>query len=283
MSQVSDATDIAGQAATVPAHTPAAPPSGEPVSLESIVPAEYKDKPWVQEIKDVSGLFKRFEDNHTALSRRPAGIPQDNAPEAEWDAFNKAAGVPEKPEDYDFSILDRDFSDQDKAFHESVRGILKSAGISKRQFAKLIPAFDEMTRKQAEAQEVAQKKSTEELDQQFDKVTNEKYGDRKQAIFDRARKFFEEYSDPNLKMDLAGLPNNVLVGLVDFVNNVYEKHVSEDTIPSGGGSVPGQTLEEKKAEGARLMASKEYQDPFHPEHARVRKKVDELFLAFNKT
>ena len=39
----------------------------------------------------------------------------------------------------------------------------------------------------------------------------------------------------------------------------------------------GMTAEQKRAEGLRLMSLPEYQDPFHPDHEKVRKQVEDLY------
>jgi len=131
-----------GSVGSVDTVTPTVPPEGADGTLpefKTIVPPEYADKTWVSEVKDIPSLFKMVDDTKALVGKRPAGIPQDNAPEEEWKAFDQLRGVPETPDVYDFKIEGKEFNETDKAFHDALRPVLLDAGITPRQLAKLAP------------------------------------------------------------------------------------------------------------------------------------------------
>src|SRR3990172_4310041 len=129
--KVTDHTEDEGGATTLSLNSPHDPAPTYP-EIATLIPKEYASKPWVKDLKDVPTIFKMLEDQKAALSRRPGGVPQDNAKPEEWAAFNKALGVPEKPEEYEFGKMPEGM-ESNKEFEADMRKLFHGAGVTKRQ------------------------------------------------------------------------------------------------------------------------------------------------------
>lgn len=264
--------------ASYPGHTPP-PAAGTPPTppavpeFATLIPAEYKDKPWVKDTKDLPTLFKRVDDLQSELGKRPSAIPQENAKPEEWTAFNKAFGVPEKPEDYKFSQVP-DGLESSPEFQKGVQDVLHKAGISARQFKLIEPAWNSLMLEMAKNTQAG----AQALDKDFDKLANTTFGERKDAALSRSKAMIDKFIPPGMKPHLAKLSNENLIIMAGVLDGIISKYVSEDDIPKGGGGGAGPAGEEARREEARkLMQSDAYKNGFHPEHAATVQKVAELY------
>lgn len=260
-------TQPQGEEGALPNHSPPEDPQDFP-DVSSLIPKEYQSKPWVQDIKDVPSLFKIVEDSKAAASRRPAGIPQEDAPAEQWQEFNKAFGVPEKSDEYSFDDVPEELRDQ--GFEKGVRKVLHEAGVSKKQFESLKPLWNDLVKEQQETRAKA-------LDEQFDKLLTETFGDQADQVLDQTNKLVAKYVPDNLKGHLDNMPNESQIVLASLVKGLQKDFISEDALPEDSGGPPPNSQESRQKEGMRLMQTKEYQDPFHADHEKTVRKVRELF------
>lgn len=252
------------------------PPAGAPapVDFASIVPAEYKDAPWVKDTKDVPTLFKRMNDLTTEIGRRPAGIPQDNAKPDEIAAFNKAFGVPEKPEEYKLSEPPKELGPVNPEFQTAIKNMFHKAGISAKQAAALEKDWNALqVQAMQKAGAVAQQSDTD-----FDKLKTETFGANAETVIKNAGALLAQYTPANMKSHVANLSNENLIVLAGVIEGIRKDFISEDRMPSGGAAPSGSmTKEQKQAEGRRLMALPEYTNQFHPDHEKIKAQVQQLY------
>lgn len=253
-----------------------APPAGAPPAAPefgTLVPAEYKDAPWVKETKDIPALFKRTNDLITEIGKRPAGIPQDNAKPEEVAAFNKAFGVPEKAEAYVFSDPPKELGAANPEFQTAMKSMFHKNGISAKQAAGLQKDWDAY-------QLETLKKSGADGDKQdadFDKLKAATFGARADEAIKGANALIGKFVPENMKPHIAKLSNENLIVLAGVLDGIRKEYISEDRMPTGGGAPAGMTTEQKREKGLQLMASKPYIDPFHPEHEKVKAEVAALY------
>lgn len=125
-----------------PASTPptASPPAGDSTQLE---PSEWMKaySPESQEIitknnwKDPNELIKSYSELRAKVAEKGIQQPPADAPQAEWDAFYKALGRPEKAQEYTFALPPDSPPDlpYDAAFADSFRNWAHEAGLNKTQ------------------------------------------------------------------------------------------------------------------------------------------------------
>lgn len=255
---------------SIPSHTPE-PTSTPAVDLATLIPADYKDKPYLKDIKDVNGLFAKLDNAQTLIGKRPAGIPQDNAPEAEWQAFHKAWGVPEKPDAYELVVPEKDALPKEvidklkTSFHKRGLNAKQAKGLSE-DWNSIVAEIQKASGEAAAAQDV-----------DFEKLAVETFGDRKAEALSTSREIIAKYLPEKMKPVFNSLPNEQMIILASVVDGIRKDYMGEDSIPGAKGGKGGGSQEDKRAEARRLMATDAYTNPFHPEHEATKKKVDAMY------
>lgn len=262
-------------------YNPNLPPAGgAPAAPDfaTLIPAEFKDKPWIKETKDLPSLFKRTDDLLTEIGKRPATIPHETSKPEEWAAFNKAFGVPEKPEGYEFSKVP-DGLETSPEFQKGMQKILHEAGISARQFKTIEPlwnkfALEMATKTQAGAQA---------LDKDFDKLAVATFGERKDKALAGAKAMIEKFTPESVKAHVGSLSNENLIILAGVIDGIVQKYVSEDQLPGASGGAGGATGEQaKRDEALKIMQTDAFRNPFDPGHAAAVEKVNAIYRSLSK-
>lgn len=240
--------------------------------FQTLIPAEYKEKPWVKETKDLPSLFKRTDGLLSELGKRPAGIPAETAPETEWQAFNKAWGVPEKADDYKLSEVPEGMP-KNENYTKGIKSVFHKAGVSQRQAAILEKGHNELVQNLLKEAGV----ETEKNDADFEKLSEEAFGTEKETVLKNAKILVSKFAHPKFADQLANADNKTLVLLASVVEGLRKEYISEDRFPTGGSAPVGMTLEQKQAKGRELMATPAYSDPFHADHEKTVQEVNRLF------
>jgi len=241
--------------------------------FSSLIPNDFKENKMLGEIPDVPTAIKMLVDQNVALSKRPAGIPQDNATDQEWSDYATARGVPENGEGYAFAELPEG-QERNEAFDKGIRELFKAADIDPRQAAKLDSGFSELMGSMSEAMKAESEKS----DVDFDKLGQDTFGDNMDQVMKTAKGLLAQHTPENMKGHLDTLSNENLIIMAGVLNNFAKEYISEDKLPGdGAGQVSFGSEAEKQAEGIKLMTSPAYQDAFHPNHKDVVDKVQKLF------
>lgn len=253
--------------ADVPSHTPAAAPAAPAtppvVDLASIIPADFKDKEYLKDVKDIPSLFKKLDGAQTLIGKRPAGIPQDNAKPEEIAAFNKAFGVPDEAKAYELVVPETNAMAPE--MQDRIKSIFHKAALSAKQAKEVSAGWNEFQASQLKAADAA-----------FEKLADETFGADKAKVLASSKAILDKFAPEKFKAGLGSLGNTELILLASVIEGIRKEYISEDRIPSGGDK-PSSTPEDKRAEGKKLMAMEAYQNPFHPEHASIKAKVDALY------
>lgn len=260
-----ETTTIAdGAETTLEVTTDPAPPP----EFASLIPEEFKDKPWVQDVKDIPALFKMMDDTKAAIGQRAGGIPQDTAPEEDWTKFNKSFGVPEKAEDYKFAEPPEG-EEVHEEFQKGMATLLYKAGVSQRQLNVLEPGFNELATKLTG--------DSEQANTDFDKLAQDTFGTREEEVMKNGKALIAKYIPEGMRELQESISNENLIILAGVLDGITKEYISEDQIPTGGAAVGPVTTEDKRTKGTALMNEKAYLDPFHPDHGRMVKEVNNLF------
>lgn len=262
MSDDGTAVDITGTEATIPnSPTPAAP---TPVEFANIIPQDYADKGWVQDVKDINGLFKMTDDLKSEMGKRPGGIPQADG---DWGEFNKALGVPESIEGYEGLSTPMEGNE---GFQTAMKEAALAAGLRPQQMA----AMDAAANKFAEDNPA----TPESNEVEFEQMVAETFGERKDEALQNTKALIEAHTPEKFKPDVDGLSNKNLTIMASVLDSIQQKYINEGDIPTGDSvSMGGMTSEAKIAEGTRLMTLPEYSDKSHPGHKEVFEKAGRLF------
>lgn len=261
------AADNSSVSIDMPNHTPIETPTIPELSL--ITPADYADKGWLTDIKDVEGLFKLTDSLKSEIGKRPAGIPQNDASTDEWSNFNKSFGVPGAADGYELSVPTEGLEE----YHKLTTEAFHKAGLSQRQAAILNEAQLDLMESLSP--------DTEAQEAEFQKMTTEVFGDRKDDAINVAKSLLDENTKdlPDaFKEVLNSLPNKQLIAITAVLDKIQSKHINADDLPSTVNAIAtGMTDKERRAEGVRLMMLPEYNDRSHPGHAEIEAKVRAIY------
>lgn len=250
------------------------PQTPTPVLAKTLIPQDLHErgyiKPWLDKEwnNDLAAeVFKKL-DGAESLVGKKIGIPSADAKDEEWEQFFGKLRA-EKPEDYEVGINSKD-EDMVKAMRAAYHG----AGVNKRQAAKfealLKPVFDARLKAATEA---AQKRDTE-----FDDFVKKAFGDEGTKVMEDAQATLKEHAPKEFAQYLDKLDNASLTILAGVIRGIKAKYgAKEDGNHGGAGSGSGGSAEALRSEARKLLASKEYNDVTHPDHERVRAKVEELY------
>lgn len=241
-------------------------------SAEFVIPEAYKDKPYLKDVKGMEDILKKLDGAEKLLGQRPAGVPDENANQEEWDKFYKVLGRPESAEEYEFKYEDG-MDKPDPEFEKGLKEVLHKAGLSKKQVNVLQPAFD------AFIKDVSSKRQDPAFsDEGFDRLAAQVFGDKKDTVLAEVKSIISDNLPKVEGFDkyLEKLDNNNLIVMASVLKNVKDKYISEDQFKQGG-TGGFNTSEGLRAQAKVLLASEAYRNPMHPEHDATDAKVRELY------
>jgi len=236
------------------------------------IPETYREKPYLKGVDSPDKLFKLLDGSQELIGKRPAGVPAADAPKEQWDAFYKTLGRPDEPSGYQFEGADK----SDPKFVAKLQEVFHKRGLSAEQakgiYADVNVALQEMAKEKGLADQQA--------NVDFDKLADTTFGPEREAKLARAKAIMTEHAPQELLKHLGSLSNENLVIMAGVIDSIATKFIAPDKLPGSGqgGTTPGaQTMEQRRAEARQLMLSKEFNDPFHPDHEKTRAKVTELY------
>lgn len=248
------------------------------------IPEAYTSKDWASKIKSQDDLWKSMDNAQSLLGKRPTGIPYNDASDAEWDAFYKAAGRPDNPE-YDFKDPEGVPEGFDTAsYKKAAAEILHAAGLNSRQANKVYQMFlQSELGAYTQSKEVAATRE-KELDNEYDTLTKEHFGDNYDAAQKATFDAFERYSPQSLKAAFAEIADKpraltavvaTINGMKNELDNLRKEYGAEGALSSGG-QASSASIENQRDELATLRASKAARNFLDPEHKKTMERINEL-------
>lgn len=254
---------------------------GDDKLFSEVIPAEFRDKPYLKDLASMKQgpeayveLFKKF-DGAQALIGKKTGAPAADAPPEEWDKFHQGFR-PEKAEDY--VVQGKEGAKVDEDFVGILRNAFHAAGMTKRQAEQ----FQGPLMKFFAERETAALAATKESDAKFDTLVKATFGAENEKILARAKAIIKDHTPENLQDHVGKLSNEGMTILAGVVESIRKKYISEDHIDNKDDLAGGGSDTDLRAEGKRLMASKEYTNEFHPDHEKVKAQVADVYTRIGK-
>lgn len=255
-------------------------PDNTAVLTREYVPLELQDKPWVKDFLDkpwdkiVGGeFFKKLDGAESLIGKRPAIPDIKTAKPEELEKFFEQFR-PEKPEEYEIPGAKDEKVDQ--GFIKAVQQGLHDGKISKVQSTKLLKAITEYgATRNKETAAAAAKKALE-----FDTLAKTMLGEQNKAVMERVKNLLKQYAPPVAQDALGKLTDEQVVVMGSIIEAIFKKYAPEDELngkPGSENSGSGQaSVEEKRAEMRKLMATKAASNWQDPEHTSTDAKVKQL-------
>jgi len=257
------------ESTTVPAHTTSV--ETESVDTTSFsVPDEYKDKAYLKDVNSMDDVFKKLDGAQSLIGRQKVSFLHDDSTEEEIQAFNRSAGMPEKPEEYNFERPDDAIPNEE--IDARIKQIFHNAGLSGKAATKVQKEYEgylnELSAKNDEA---------------FDMLSADVLGDKVDGILASGKKLIEENLPPKLAESFSNLPNEALVTMAAVLENVRQKYITEDNINDSNGVGSGSNgVESLREQGRQLLADPARNNAFHPKHKEVNEKLKEVYGQIGK-
>lgn len=257
-----------------------------------VVPESYRDKPYMQNVKDFDSLFKNYDDLQK-LRGRPA-IPPKDADSATWDEFRKQLrsarpeefGIPERLEDYKVSMPE-EIPDGLKGSEEMLGEFKQFAfenGISPAVAQKLIEFDVGRQKKMYEGYQAAQEEELRQRNVDFEDLGLKHFGNEaeRDKVMALGKEYLSKYAPPDFHETIDNLDNKSLLALASVINGMHKDFVKEDkqisTDATGAGNfTPPVTKEELRAQAQKIMRSPAYRNPLDAGHIEARAAIDKIY------
>lgn len=231
-----------------------------------------KDNPALKDFKSAADLAKSYVETKKMVGQKINGIPGKDATPEQRAEFNKALGVPETPEGYEFKAPD--------GLPEALRDLYSeedSAKWAKRMHELGVPKETANTLRNEYFKEFSEeigklKADISKSDEDFNKMAKETFGDKQDAEIAAARLIVEKHVPQNLKPYFNQLDNAALLTVAAAVNGVRKEYGGEDQAIKEEGGGGGRSEGELRQELRQTMSLPEYNSPFakgKEEHERV--------------
>lgn len=262
-----------------------------------IVPTDYKEKSWVQDIAKAedpySAFFKTYENAQSKIGEKAGGIQPlaaDATPE-QVKAYYKQLGAPDSFEGYDYNGPDLSKEDEriqkaagamrDDNVLKSMKEIALNAGLTTKQFNDLASAFDGLQvtkiKEMIAGAEGVTQKQIEAKRQTFNEIFGDKADKAEQISRDTAKKVFPESVQKSGDVEIA------LAYALNFINDKLYKN---DTIATQAAA--GAPAEDKASISAKIAQLRSTVDPatgknlfrdtMNRKGDSIRAQVDELYV-----
>lgn len=268
---------------------PAAQPSASDAASQQptnnfSIPQEYSDRGWAEKIKSPDDLWKAYDNAQSLLGKRPAGIPQHDAPDEEWDKFYAAAGRPESPDKY--QLPDKIDGMPDgvdlSPFKQKASSILHAAGLNQKQAERVWKQYIAEELKSSSESKAKYEQTQKEMDAEFDKLSKELFGDKYDAASAAAQELIKASVPEQMRGFIAdALPKQQVAMIAALsaaktqIDEIKKKYGAEASITSGQ-QASGQSEEDIRKELATLRTSQAAKDFLHADHKKTMARINEL-------
>ncbi len=252
------------------------------------VPEEYQNEGWTKDLKTYTDLWTKTAGAESLIGKASKGkvdLLKDNATTEEVDSFYKAIGRPDKAEGYAFDRTKQ--SEALKKFNSdeidsAVKNIFHKHGLTLSQAKGVQMDYEALM----ESKYTGSLKDEEQLDKEFDDLTNKTFGNDKDAIIESSKILLEKFTPEGFGEHVTNLDNKSLTVLTSVLNNIKKTYINEDAfnvLKGGGGGNDGTTEEELRAQARKLMETEAWTNGMHKDHQErddevkaVYKKIGEL-------
>jgi hypothetical protein len=267
----------------------------DPVKTDftKVIPEEYKDKPWVQNLlkndNPQKEFFKQYEEAQKLIGSRPQGIvpPNENSTPEQRKEFYKALGVPDDIKAY---IVDTQWDEAEKAEGELIalsrredtieemRKTAQAEGLTPKQFKAMVNKWEKsqvkVVRELKESQTAQQTKQNAE----FNEKLKAQFGDRADNVIINGKNLIEKYVPESIRKELKTLDNSQAMVLASALDSIHSNLVKGETFSGtnamdSGVVAPIEDMKSIRQQTRELMSSKAFTDIQHADHKATLTKV----------
>lgn len=245
------------------------------VDFKTLIPEEYKDKPFLQNITDLNSLLKSYENAQQLIGKKTIGIPDEKTSVEDRENFYRKLGKPENIDDYalEHTYVKIFGEEKGKNYDKKLKEVFHKNNLTSEQ-AKSVHIQMADLAKEIETDYVNQLQS-KELE-----ITNSiknTIGSEIDAVSSKATAVIEKFVDKNIQdIIVKNLDEKSKLVLSSVLSKVYDNFLSSDKLPDKNMLTSLENLATIKSEITKLFSHEAYYNPQHPEYQIVRKKMEDL-------
>lgn len=232
--------DIDIDAPTPPSSTttpaPQAPPPAPATnSFLEMLPEQYRNKErfvnFSKAADPMGELLKSYENQESLIGKKAEGlrVPGEGATAEDWAAFNKALGVPETPDGYEYKVPEnipdelKDMFQPDEKLVGIMKDALARAGVRKGAENIIFEAFDNYYLDALKTQSAANESMFQKLENDF----KQKFGERSNVVLENFTKSITSLGEEQANL-FNQLHPSLKVLMAEHHENFAKKYVRED-------------------------------------------------------
>ena len=257
------------------------------VASDFSVPETYADKGWAQNIKSHDDLWGQFANAQELIGKRPAGIPTGESQPEEWEKFYQALGRPDDPNGYEFNLRE-DLSLPEgmdlSPYEEKAKAFFHKLGLPADKANEAWNDYLSMELGGVQQNQQDMEERQKELDAQYDKLTQEMYGDKYSEVEKRSLDFINQALPEEMRDVIPQIADNpkallAMVKLADFaqsqISEVRQKYGAEDKLATGV-QAAGMSEQEVIAKLVEQKTLAKNAAPFSNDRKRAEEEINKL-------
>jgi|SRR5271170_5573783 len=262
-----------------------------------IVPDDFKEKPWVQNLMKnetpTKEMFRQFEEAQKLIGSRPQGLvpPDANATPEQVKSFYKALGVPDDIKQYVVEPLqleeaDKKYGDliqknRSDYVLDEMRKAAQEEGLNPKQFKNMAQRLDKSQVKFLKDVEATQAQNLAKQQAEFGEKLKSQFGDKWDQVVVNGRKLIDLYVPEEVKKSFPTFDNGQGLALAVALNHIHNGLVKGETFTGTNGidsgiTAPTRNIDTVRADTRALMSTKAFTDFQHPDHKSTIAKVRQL-------
>ena len=108
-------------------------------------------------------------------------------------------------------------------------------------------------------------------------------GEKRDEQIAQAKEIIFANTPKEMHAHLTKMTGEQAAVLAIAINNIAKNHIAPDKLPIGGGNETGGTSAEAvRAQAREIMKNPAYNDEGHPDNAKLRKQVSDMYQSINK-
>jgi hypothetical protein len=262
----------------VPTPDPVTPPvdSTDITGFTSLIPEEYKQKPYLQNIKSVNDLFKSYDNAQTLIGKKTIGIPDEKSTPEEVSEFYIKLGKPAEIDTYEFTSKYPEIfgEEKGKSFDKRMKEVFHKSNLTSKQVKDLQENMAGVSKEiETELQTINLSKEQEVITR-FEKILTE---DKEKVVL-KASKVLETFIDEKdiLSEVQTNLDAKSKIILSSVLSKVYDKYMKDDKLPTKNIFSGGESVHDINQQISELLTNPVYYSPMDNGYKAIRDKMRDL-------
>lgn len=236
----------------------------------SFLPEEYRNDSSFKDYKDLTPILKTYKEQEKANSKAITFVPDEKAPQEQWDKFYNKIGRPENPDGYQppKRQLPEGYQRNDDLI-KNVKEMAHKVGLRPEQFHGLFDIIEQAN--------VENYKQEQKLDEEFEQILDKNFGDKKDEAINVSTEIASKYLPEDLKeYFVSGLKENnkTMITMAKILHGIHGDYMKGDVITDINKGASGS--EAIESEYFKVRQELDGMNQYDPRYAELLSKKIEL-------